>query len=85
LYSGNNVLIFKTDDKQSGLLKYEILERKKYNFFNKNYFTGTWREVESPYQLKDQKLQSDIIVRAYDKQGNFQTATISASSPNRLV
>lgn len=63
-------LSFTTQDKQTGIDHYEILESKI-----KNQKEG-WIMAESPYLLKDQTLKSYIYVKAVDKQGNERVAEI---------
>jgi hypothetical protein len=62
----NYLLIFSTQDKNSGLAYYEIKE-------------GRWPFVkaESPYVLKNQKLNQPIIIRAFDQAGNERKMTIA--------
>lgn len=58
VFGGRYYLVFSTVDKQSGLDHFELFER------------GSWRQVTSPYQLKDQFLPETIQLRAIDKAGN---------------
>ena len=53
-------LIFTTIDKQSGLDHFEILDR------------GAWKQIVSPYELRNQSLHSNVQVRAVDKAGNVR-------------
>lgn len=65
---GNWFAVFATQDKGSGISRYEIKESRKYfPFFSK------WIRAESPYVLKDQGLKSFVYVRAWDKAGNAKT------------
>jgi hypothetical protein len=75
---GNNkhYIVFNTTDKQSGVDHYEILETDPDNF---GFLTWVPRESywvvgESPYVLRDQKLNSKIMVKAVDKNGNERIA-----------
>jgi hypothetical protein len=81
LCQGNYALIFHAADKETGVEKYYILEQKTYSLFGLNFKTGLWKKVESPVCLSDQKLQSDIFVKATDMAGNSKTASIAHSSP----
>jgi len=73
---GKKVLIFDTLDKDSGLARYEVLEEKILNLFGFEIKIGRWQPAESPYFLKDQKLKSNIYVKAIDRAGNFYVASI---------
>lgn len=90
LFNGDYALIFQSDDKQSGIDHYQILEKRAYKFFYWSLQSGTWEKATSPYRLHDQKLKSEIFVRAIDRQGNGRTVNLPASSPiqwyeNRLI
>jgi len=63
IFEGKYFIIFSTTDKQTGLDYYEVKEGER-----------EWKEVESPYLLEDQALQSIIKVRAVDKAGNERIA-----------
>lgn len=65
------VLIFKAIDKGDGIKAYEVRE-------GKNLF----KDVESPYVLKNQNLNKKITVTAIDYAGNSRT--VSVSVPNML-
>ena len=81
IYGGRQALIFSTADKKSGLDRYEIMEKKIYRFAGMSVTTGNWKEAKSPYLLKDQKLQSEISIKAIDRRGNVRLAIIAPSSP----
>jgi hypothetical protein len=90
LFDGDNTLIFKTEDKQSGIDHYNVLEKVTYNFFGREYSFGIWKQATSPYRLDDQKRHSEIFVRATDRQGNERIVRLPAQSPvrwyeNRLI
>lgn len=94
MFDNKYFLIFSTQDKGRGIDHYEILEWKK-DFsildlikkiiypksYNLNY--QKWTKTESPYVLLDQKLQSDIYVKAVDKAGNEKIAMVPAKNPLR--
>jgi len=63
IFEGKHFITFFTTDKQTGLDYYEVKEGKR-----------DWKEVESPYLLEDQNLQSIIKVKAVDKAGNERIA-----------
>jgi hypothetical protein len=78
MYDNNYFLVFSTQDKNSGIIKYEILETSHavYNKNKKNWEPegeALWVTAESPYVLSDQKLQSYIFVRAIDRADNVRT------------
>ncbi len=74
LNNGRWFILFQTSDKQSGVARYEVLETDPLNFGFLKWFPrpSYWVEATSPYQLKDQELQSKILVKAIDKNGNQQ-------------
>jgi len=80
---GKKVLIFDTLDKDSGVAQYEVLEEKIARIFGWEFKIGRWAPAQSPYLLKDQKLKSNIYVKAIDRAGNYYTASIlQAQSPS---
>lgn len=72
--NGKWVVVWSTVDKNSGIDRYEILETSP----NKTY---DWEKAESPHEIKDQNLTSDIFVRAIDHAGNFTISKIPAKNP----
>jgi len=64
MFDGKWFLVFTTQDKGSGIDRYEIKES------DKKQKKGEWKTAESPYLLSDQKLYSYIYVKAVDKAGN---------------
>lgn len=80
IFDGKYFLVFSTVDKKSGIDRYEILESKLGNY---HLSFGKWENAESPYLLKDQKLQSYIFIKAIDKNGNERIETVSPQK--RLV
>jgi hypothetical protein len=68
LYSGVAVLIFATQDKDSGIDHYEVAEARKH--VGEEYDSLAWSLAESPYVLKNQKQTSYIYVKAVDRAGN---------------
>ncbi len=71
VFDGAYFLVFSTEDKSSGIDHYEVKEG----------VFGWWREAESPYVLKNQKLSSTIYVRAIDRVGNTRNAIVYPLHP----
>ena len=70
---GNNyLLVFNTQDKISGIDHYEVKEGN-----------GIFKIATSPYQLEDQSLKHDIIVKAIDKSKNERLALVKLE-PNKI-
>ena len=65
IYNGNYFLVFSTQDKNSGINYYEISEGEE-----------SFRIAQSPYLLRNQKLDEDIRIRAVDKAGNIRMEII---------
>ncbi len=65
IFEGKYFLSFANQDKMSGIDYYEVKEGKR-----------DFRRTASPYLLEDQSLVKKIIVRAYDKAGNYQESEI---------
>ena len=76
LFDGKWFLVFVTQDKGSGIDHYEIQENRKQKIENRN-----WEMAESPYVLRDQKLNSYIYVKAVDKSGNERIAELPPQNP----
>ena len=64
--SDNYLLIFTTQDKGSGIDRYEVKEGWR-----------SWKIATSPYILKNQKLNSKIFIKAIDEAGNERVITIT--------
>jgi hypothetical protein len=75
---GRYFVIFQTTDKQSGVAKYELIERdtKRPEFIHGERKPAVWRPVESPYVLQDQTLNSTIVVRAIDNAGQIREESL---------
>ena len=67
IFGAKYYLIFTTVDKQSGLDHFEISEK------------GAWKSIQSPYELRNQSIHSNIQVRAVDKAGNARLGTYKES------
>lgn len=69
LFEGKSFVVFSTQDKGSGVNRYEVREGK----------WGWFRIAESPHLLKSQKLDWDIYVKAIDNAGNERVAVLKSS------
>lgn len=83
IFEGKYFITFSTTDKQTGIDHYEVLEVKKRGWLSRLMQKliskkEEWKIAESPYVLEDQKLTSDIKVKAIDKAGNFWLETLEA-------
>jgi len=67
LFNGQWFLIFNAADKQSGIDHYEVREGR-----------GNFIMAESPYLLKNQELDADIVVKAVDRSLNERVVILSA-------
>jgi len=78
---GRYFVVFQTTDKQSGVAKYELIERDKDHpqFIRGTRTAPSWRPVESPYVLEDQTLNSTIVVRAIDNAGQIREESLLPS------
>jgi hypothetical protein len=65
IYDGNYFLVFSTQDKNSGIDYYEISEGEE-----------PFIIAQSPYLLRNQRLDEDIKIRAVDKAGNIRMEII---------
>ncbi|OGY43637.1 MAG: hypothetical protein A2820_00645 [Candidatus Buchananbacteria bacterium RIFCSPHIGHO2_01_FULL_40_35] len=84
LFNNQWFLVFATQDKGSGLNHYEVAERREFKIFNFKFGWGDYLMADSPYLLKDQKLKSQIYVRAVDENGNQRLATVLAAQSFKL-
>lgn len=71
LFDGRLFVTFATQDKGSGIARYEIQERSI-----DMPIAGAWRVVESPALLDDATRNSYVFVRAIDRAGNERVAII---------
>ena len=78
IFDGKWFLVFATQDKGSGVDHYEIRETKRKI---EHETEANWVIAESPYLLKDQKLQSYIYVKAVDKAGNERIIIVPPRNP----
>ena len=65
-YDGKYVITFSTKDADSGIDHYEIKEGG-----------GDWQAVTSPYVLRDQTLQGQVLVKAVDRIGNTKIEQVA--------
>lgn len=66
IFDGKWFVAFATQDKISGIDRFEIQEK----FWPFCFLSAKWQKVESPFRLKDQWLNSCIYVKAVDRLGN---------------
>ena len=66
VFDGDDVIIFYSQDKGSGILKYEIKEG----------LFGKFKESRSPYRIKSQIFKTIVFVKAVDMQGNARTESV---------
>ncbi len=81
IFDGRWFVAFNTQDKLSGIKYYEVKEEKNRGFLNYFLPEKKWQVAESPYLLADQKLQSQIYIKAIDNAGNQRMEIISPASP----
>jgi len=81
IFDGKYFLVFATQDKDSGIDHYEILEKEQKGSIWGLIKKDEWQVGESPYLLKDQKIKSHIFVKAIDKNGNERIITLSPQNP----
>lgn len=86
-FSGKYFIVFSTTDKQTGISHYEVMEEPAAEFgtFSWGRTDAPWIRAISPYELKDQTLNSTIRVRAYDKAGNEYVATLVPDESKRTM
>ena len=84
LFSNKWFASFNSQDKESGVDRYEILEKPQTDsvfYFLSSLINGdNWKKSQSPYLLSDQSLQSVILVKAFDRQGNYAISALSATN-----
>jgi len=80
LFEGKHFLVFATQDKISGIDRYEIKEIRDKKL---GTWMTRWRAAESPYILQDQDLRSYIFVKAVDNAGNERVEIIAPQNPLR--
>jgi len=86
-FSNQYFIVFNTQDKQSGIDHYEVMEEPLEDFYSFTWgrADAPWVTVESPYVLKDQTLNSTIRVKAIDKAGNERITVLVPDSAIRTI
>lgn len=86
-FSGKYFIVFNSTDKQSGIDHYEVMEEpfKEFSLFKWGRADAPWHVTESPYVLKDQTLNSTILVKAIDKAGNERLVRLVPDSALRGI
>lgn len=77
LFEGKHFVVFNTEDYQSGIAYYEILETSEQ--LSPEVLDSpalSWQPATSPAEIKDQSLGSYIYIRAHDNVGNTQLAIL---------
>lgn len=74
VFSGQYFVVFSTQDKESGMKRYEVAEQRGRK--TENYSVLDWKITKSPYILEDQTLRSYIYVKAIDNTGNEIIAVV---------
>jgi hypothetical protein len=83
MFGDKYFISFATIDKETGIDHYEVLETP---LNAKSISDQSWTVTESPYVLKDQSLQSEIMVKAIDRAGNERIERFNPKSrKNNLV
>ncbi len=77
LFENQWFVAFNTEDKQSGIVYYEVQESVSVTPDGEK-----WQRATSPHVLSDQTRSSYIHVRAVDAAGNARTATVSPQQQN---
>lgn len=86
ILDGKWIAIFATQDKKSGISHFEIKETRSKIYSNIIYYCSlfppcasliNWNIAESPYVLRDQTLQSYVLLKAVDRAQNIRIEKIS--------
>lgn len=75
-------LIFATQDKNSGVARYEVKEE---SLIGDESISGEWREQTSPYLLTDQTGTSRVSVKAIDRAGNETISILEPKDPTLII
>jgi hypothetical protein len=86
-FNGKYFIAFNTSDKQTGIDQYQVMEEHLTDFwtFDWGRADAPWIVTPSPYELKDQSLNSIIRVKALDKAGNEHIATLVPDEAMRSI
>ncbi len=74
MFDGQHFVAFYTQDKGTGIKEYKVKEG----------LFGSYTTAQSPYKLKNQRLDSTIYVKAIDMRGNERVETVSAENPSLM-
>ncbi|MDO8560362.1 MAG: hypothetical protein Q7S23_05025 [bacterium] len=77
--NGRWFVVFATQDKGSGIARYEVAEWRGSRLPSAEQLT--WRLAESPYPISDQTRRSYVVVRATDRAGNTWISVLPPSAP----
>lgn len=80
LLDGKWVVLFQTQDKSSGLAKYQVQESEK-----KTPDPHAWEDAQSPYVLKDQSRGKVVFVKAIDYSGNERIEMVPKGQNKILI
>lgn len=72
LFEGQRFISFATQDKDTGVSKFEVAEK----FFGSPNLDD-WEEGESPYLIKDNLMVKKVYVRAEDRAGNERLTSLT--------
>lgn len=83
LFDGQWFLIFATQDKGSGIGRYEVREQRRWGLFTFEFgiWPAKWVTAQSPYVLDDQALKSFVYVKAQDRAGNERVVMVPPQKP----
>ncbi len=86
-FSGDYFISFNSQDKQSGIDHYEVMEEPIDELYTFKWggVDAPWKPVQSPYVLVDQTLNSTIRVKAIDKAGNETIAVLVPEEAMRTI
>lgn len=77
LFDGQTFVSFATQDKESGVARYEIAEYRGFRWFAGIFSDLAWKEVTTPALLSDQRGESYVFIRAIDGAGNETQSVLS--------
>ncbi len=77
IFAGKKFVSFATQDKGSGVARYEVAETLVFRPSN-----NEWQEAQSPYEIGDKLLIKKVYVKAVDMEGNYVVS--SKALPNRV-
>jgi hypothetical protein len=80
IFGGKWFLAFATQDKGSGIARYESYETIRKREVSK-IGRNEWAIAISPYVIKDQDLRSYVYIKAVDNEGNKRVAIVEPQNP----